>query len=87
VIAETSQFPDHLARAHFLRLCADRWSAFVRNALVKNLPDQPTEAVGDGADRFRVSKTRDKPSMDDREDRAFGFDYRVRRLIFSTRRI
>src|SRR5687767_6486751 len=35
VIAETSQFADHLARTHFLRLCADGRSAFlVPHALV-----------------------------------------------------
>ena len=49
-VAETSQFADHLARPHFLRLCADGWSAFlVANALVKNLPDKTTQPVGDGA--------------------------------------
>jgi hypothetical protein len=44
IVAETSQFPDHLAHSHLLRLCADRWSAFlVPNALVKNLPNETTE--------------------------------------------
>ena len=28
-VAETSEFADHLARPHFLRLCADGWSAFL----------------------------------------------------------
>ena len=40
-IAEASQFADHLARSHLLRLGADGRSAFlVAHALVKDLPDQ-----------------------------------------------
>src|SRR6266545_2937618 len=48
-IAERSQFADHLARSHLLRLFADGRPAFlVPNSLVKNLPDQAREPVGDG---------------------------------------
>ena len=54
-IAETSQFADHLARAHFLRLRADRRPAFlVPYALVQDLPDQSTQPVSDGTDRLRM---------------------------------
>src|SRR5437870_11314965 len=81
-IAETSQFADHLARSHLLRLCADRWSAFlVPNALVKNLPNETTEPVGDGPDGLSVPEAWDEPSIDDREDRALGLRRRVCSLI------
>jgi hypothetical protein len=44
VIAETSQFADHLARPHLLRFFADGWPAFfVPNP--KSLPDQATESM------------------------------------------
>jgi hypothetical protein len=46
VVAETSQFADHLASPHFLRLGTDR-----RPALVQDLPDQSTQPVGDGTRR------------------------------------
>jgi len=79
---DSRDFADHLARLHLLCLCADGWSAFlITNALVENLPDQATEPVRDGADGLRVAKTRDESSIDDREDRAFGFSRRVCCLI------
>jgi hypothetical protein len=54
VIAETSQFPDHLARPHLLRFFADGWPAFlVPNAFVEDFPDQPTQPVGDCANDRR----------------------------------
>jgi hypothetical protein len=57
VIAESSQFADHLAGPHLPRLRADRWAALlVPNALVQNLPNQTTESVGDGTDGLRVAK-------------------------------
>jgi hypothetical protein len=56
VVTERSQFTDHLARPHFLRLHADGGTAFfVTNALVQNLPDQTTEPVGDPANGLGVA--------------------------------
>jgi hypothetical protein len=53
VIAETSQFADHLARPHLLRSFVDGWAAFlVPNAFVEDLPNQTTQPVGDCADRL-----------------------------------
>jgi hypothetical protein len=47
---------------------ADGRSAFlVPYALVKNLPNQTTEPVSDGADGLPVPEPRDKPAIDDRE--------------------
>jgi hypothetical protein len=62
-IAETSQFADHLARSHLFGLFADGWPAFlVPDALVENLPDQPAQPVGDGADRLGVPPRGTLPS-------------------------
>ena len=81
-VAEASQFADHLARPHFLRLGADgRTAFFVPDSLVKNLPDQTTEPVGDGANGLGMAESRDESAIDDREDRAFGLHRGVRRLI------
>jgi hypothetical protein len=61
VIAETSQFADHLARPHLLRLFADGWSAFlVPKALVQDLPNETTEPVSDGANRLGVPEAWDE---------------------------
>src|SRR5262245_9101888 len=69
-IAERSQFADHLAGPHLLCLHADRGAAFfVPNALVRSLPDQTTQPMGDGTDSLRVSKARDKPAVHDRKGR------------------
>jgi hypothetical protein len=74
VTAQASQFPDHLARSRLLRLVADGRPAFlVANALVKDLPNQPTEPMSDGTNGLSVSKPRDEPAIDDSEDRALGF--------------
>jgi hypothetical protein len=46
VIAKGSQFADHFARTHLLRLFADgRSPFFVAQALVQDLPDQSTQAL------------------------------------------
>jgi hypothetical protein len=82
VIAETAQFADHLARSHLLRFFADGWSAFlIANALVKNLRNQTTQPVGDGANGLRMPEARDESSIHDREDRPLGLDGGIRRLI------
>ena len=81
-IAESSQFADHLARPHLLRLRADGWAAFfVPNALVQDLPNQTTEPVGDGTDGLRVSEARDEPAIHDGEDRALRLHRGVGGLI------
>ena len=48
---------------------------------MKNLPNQPTEPVGDGTNGLSVSESRDEPSVDDGEDRALGLDRGVRGLV------
>ena len=56
-VAETSQFADHLACPHLLRLGADgRPAFFVAHALMQDLPDQSTQPVGDGADGLRMGQ-------------------------------
>ena len=61
MIAETSQFPDHLARPHLLRFFADGWPAFlVPNAFVEDLPNQTTQPVGGRADDLCVSEARNE---------------------------
>jgi hypothetical protein len=48
LVTEASELSDHLARPRWLRLLADgRTSFFVPNTLVKNLPNQTTQAVSD----------------------------------------
>jgi hypothetical protein len=49
-----------------------RTAFFVPNPLVKHLPDQPTESMGDRADGLCVPESRNEPSIHDGEDRAFG---------------
>ena len=66
MIAETSQFADHLARTHLPRLVADgRLPFLVSHALVQDLPDQSTEAVGDGPNRLGMSEAWDDSTVDD----------------------
>src|SRR4029077_18878377 len=61
---------DHLACAHLRCLDADRWPALlISNALVKDLPDQPTEPVGNSADRLSMAEARAQPAVHDVEDR------------------
>jgi hypothetical protein len=63
-----SQFADRPARAYFLRVCADGRPAFLRaNGLVKNLPNQTTEPVGDCIHGLAVLETQDEPAIDDGE--------------------
>src|SRR5206468_4389787 len=65
-----------------LRLFADgRPALLVAHALVKNLPNQTTEPVSDGADRLGVAEARDEPAIHDREDGALGLHRGVGRLI------
>src|SRR5688572_16302245 len=80
--AETAQFADHLARTHFLRLCADGRPAFlVPHALVQDLPDQSTESVGDGPNRLGMSEAWDDLTVDDGKDRPLGFHRGVSGLV------
>jgi len=73
VIAETSQFADHLARPHLLRFFADGWPAFlIANALVKSLPNQTTQPVGDGANGLRMPEARAPGTAAPVADRAPG---------------
>ena len=82
MIAQTSQFPDHLARPHLLRFFADGWPAFlVLHALVKNLPNEATESVGDRTDGLGVPEARDDTAIHDGEDGRRGLHSGVRGLI------
>jgi len=68
-IAETSQFTDHLARSHLLRLFAHgRPALLVPHALVKNLSNEATDSMGDRTDGLSVTEARDEPTVRDRED-------------------
>ena len=81
-VAEDSEFADHFARPRLPRLFSDgRTTFFVSNSLVKNLPDQATEPMGDRPDGLCVSQSRDEAAVHDREDRAFGLHGGVGRLI------
>src|SRR5207302_11101485 len=48
---------------------------------MQNYPDQLTEAVRNGPDRFVVSETRHETTIDDLEDAPFVFDGSIRSLI------
>ena len=82
MIAETSQFADHLACTHLLRLFADGRPPFlVPHALVQDLPDQSTESVGDGPNRLSMSEAWDDPTVDDGKDHPLGFHRGVGGLV------
>jgi hypothetical protein len=60
-IAETSQFADDLARSYLLRLFANgRAALLVPHPLMKNLPSEATDSVGDRTDSLGVAEARDK---------------------------
>jgi hypothetical protein len=81
-VAEAAEFPDHLARAHLLGLRADGWPPFfITHALVKDLPNQATESVGDGADRLGMSEAWDDSAIHDGEDRSLGLHRGIGGLI------
>ena len=58
-----------------------RPALLIPNALVKNLPNQTTEPVGDGTDGLGVSEARNESTVDDGEDRALSLHGGVRGLI------
>ena len=69
-------------RARTFFLFADGRPAFlVPHALVKNLPNEATEPVGDRTDGLGVTEARDKPSIHNREDGALRLHRGVGRLI------
>src|ERR1700730_4288404 len=71
-----------LARPHFLCLGADRWPPFfIADTLVQDLPDQPTQAVGDRADGLSMAKPGGEPAIHDGEDRALGLNRSIGGLI------
>jgi hypothetical protein len=49
-----------------------RAAFLVRGAVVQNLPHEPTEAMGDGANRLRVAETADQAPVDQLEEAALG---------------
>ena len=73
MIAENSQFADHLARPRLLRLFGGgRTAFFVPYSLVKNLIDQATAPMSDRADGLCVSQSGDEAAIHDGEDRTLG---------------
>ena len=62
--SQASEFSDHLGGAPLLPLFGHGGSAFlVLDPLVQDLPDQPTEAVRNRADRLRVSQADDQTAV------------------------
>jgi hypothetical protein len=56
-VPETPKFANHLGRPALGACFGHGWPTFfVRNAVVQNLPHEPTEAVRNGADRLLVSE-------------------------------
>src|ERR1700747_290584 len=81
-VSKVSECPDHSRSAGSLGLFGYGGTAFlIANALVQNDPDQLTEAMRNGPDRFVVSETRHKTTIDNLEDAAFVFDGSIGRLI------
>ncbi len=51
MVAETSEFPDHFCGACAFRFLVYGWAALVVTyTVMQNLPDQPTETMGDCPD-------------------------------------
>jgi hypothetical protein len=72
-VAESAEFPDHLARADLLGFHADGRPRFVvAHALMQDLADQSTQPVCDGVDRLGMTGARDEPTVHDREDCSLG---------------
>jgi dienelactone hydrolase len=81
-IPEASQFTDHLGGAPLRPMFGDgRTALLVGNALVQNLPNEPTEPIGDGANGLRVAETWNQPTIHELKNAAFGFDGGIGRLI------
>jgi hypothetical protein len=81
-VAEASEFPDHLGRPPLRPFPRDRRAAFlVHDALVQDLPDQPTETMRDGSDGLGVPQAREQTTIHELEDTAFRLHGRIRGLI------
>src|ERR1700754_1469899 len=81
-IPKASQFSDHLARSHLLRFGADgRPPFFIAHALMQDLPDQPTQSVGDRPDGLSMPEARHEAAIDDGEDGAPGLHCGIGGLI------
>ena len=64
MITEAAEFPDHLRRASLGSRFGDGRPTFlVGDAVMENLPDEATQAMGDGADGLRMSETHDEPAI------------------------
>jgi hypothetical protein len=58
---------------------ADGWASFlVRDTVMQDLPHQPTQSVGNRANRLGVAEPSDHSSVDEFEDAALGLHGRVR---------
>ena len=81
-VAETSEFADHLCGAALGARFGHRWpTLLVYDAVVEELPDQPTETVRDGADCLCMSESDDEAPIHEFKDTAFGLDRGVCSLI------
>ena len=81
-VAETPKFPDHLRGAALGARFGDRWSAFlVDDAVVQDLPHEPTEPMRNRPNRLGVSEADDEPAIHELKDTAFGLHRGVRGLI------
>lgn len=83
-VSQVAQCADHASGASLLRVFVHRWAAlFIVDALMKDLPDQATEPVGDHRNRVVVSQARHVATIEQFKETALGFDRRVGRLIQS----
>jgi hypothetical protein len=78
MIAEHTKFADYLDGTTLRTMFRDGRAAFlVFHTVVQDLPDHPTEPMGDRADGLCMPKPGDESAINDREDGPFGFHGRV----------
>src|SRR5438105_2550627 len=86
-IAETAEFSDHLGGSTLCTRFDDKRAAFfVRDAIVQDLPHEPTQPMRDRPDRLGMAQTDDEPPVQELEDTTLGLHRGMRSLI-SNRRI
>src|SRR5207248_6691110 len=63
-IAETAEFSDHLGGSTLCTRFGDKRAAFfVRDAIVQDLPHEPTQPMRDRPDRLGMAQTDDEPPV------------------------
>ena len=74
MVAKTAKFAKHLGGSTVCAGFADGWTTFlVRDAVVQDLPHQPTQPMGNRANRLGVAEPSDESSVKEFKDAAFGF--------------